>query len=247
MYISDLYQSVFLPIREPGTDLIHHCIKPGDTVFDIGANIGRFTTLAAGLTGRGGRVYSFEPLSYPAGILSRMLAMRRLRQVTLVRTALADRVGSVTMTIPLKHGWKPKTALGHLGAARKNEPDVVMEEVTVTTLDIFCREQEINRVDFIKCDVEGAELRVFQNGSATLASFKPTIFCEIDRQFNPGNNFAVTEVFDLLARLGYKAYLPRNDEYLYPVSGLDLERDRAEFFFIHRDRASACRDIFAAG
>ena len=107
-YLSDLYQSVFLNLKETGTNLIKYFVSEGDTVFDIGANIGRFATLAAGLVGKNGKVYCFEPLSYPRRIMRHMVFIRRLHQVAIIDSAISNKNGKSIMTIPLKDGWKPK-------------------------------------------------------------------------------------------------------------------------------------------
>lgn len=134
-YLSDLYHSVFLKIKEDGINLIPHLVPVGGTVFDIGANIGRFTSFAATLVGKHGTVYSFEPLAYPRKVLRHMIFLRRLRQVKVMDTALSDRSGEAVMTIPLKNGWKPKPALAYLGGAATSS--VLTVTVLTETIDSF--------------------------------------------------------------------------------------------------------------
>ncbi|MBI5844607.1 MAG: FkbM family methyltransferase [Deltaproteobacteria bacterium] len=233
-YISDIYQSVFLKIKEEGTAMVPNFIQKGDTVFDIGANVGRFTSLAAALAGPKGRVYSFEPQQYPRKILTQMKSVRSLSQVIIVDKALSDSPGTAEITIPLKDGWKPKSACGHLDG--ENEDPHKTETVGVSTLDAFCEENGVGRLDFIKCDVEGAELKVFRAGTRVLTRFHPTIYCEVDKLCCDRNKVPLRAVFDFLESLGYRAYLPDKSKKLFYVDPGNIPREKTEYFFIHVNR-----------
>ena len=233
-YLSDIYQSVFLRIREEGTDVVARFVQKGDTVFDIGANVGRFTSYAAALVGTKGRVFSFEPQEYPRGILSQMKAVRGLSQVTIVDRALSDQPGSAEIIIPLKDGWKPKSACGHLDGGAEGPHK--KEAVAVTTMDAFCEENGIERLYFIKCDVEGVELKVFRSGTRTLTRFYPTIYCEVDKLCCDRNGVPLRAVFDFLESLGYRAYLPDKNRKLFYVDPGNIPREKTEYFFIHQNR-----------
>ncbi len=235
-YLVRLYKSMFLPIDEPGVELVRHFVPKGGVVFDIGANIGRFTTFAAARVGRQGRVYSFEPLKYPRRILCHMLALRRLRWASVVDVALSDRPGQLTMTIPLKNG-KPQTAFGYLGEDACE--DAIHEAVRVETLDGFCAAHDIRRLDFIKCDVEGFEYYCFLGGRATLGRFKPGIYCEVDPAFYASKDIGVAALFDLMKELGYRWFLPNARGSLSEVHD-QLERTaKFDYFFIHESKLQA--------
>jgi len=233
-YLSNLYQSIFLEIKEPGIELIPPMVPSGGTVFDIGANIGRFTTLAARIVGKAGAVYSFEPQAYPLKVLRHMVKIKRLKHVKVMGIALSDSKGSSQLVIPLKDGWKPKAALAHLGD-ETNEASLT-ETIVMDTLDSFCEIQDIQRLDFIKCDVEGFEYNVFSGGKDTLSKFKPTVFCEIDKIFCQRNHIRPSEVFNLFKDLGYLCYLPDDKNQLSVFRDFDKIDNKAEFFFIHEDQ-----------
>ncbi|MEW5735729.1 MAG: FkbM family methyltransferase [Thermodesulfobacteriota bacterium] len=235
-YISDLYQSVFLRIKEEGTSLVPNFIRQGDTVFDIGANVGRFTSFAAKLVGKNGRVYSFEPQSYPRKVLSQMKSIRGFFQVTVVDTALSDQVGKAAITIPLKDGWKPKSACGHLDGT--GEGAFRTETVDLTTLDLFCESHAVERLDFIKCDVEGAELKLFSSGLRALKRFSPVLYTEVDKLCLDRRGISLRAIFDFMEGIGYKAYLPDETKRLYYVSPDNITREKTEYFFIPKVRAA---------
>lgn len=229
-YLSSIYQATFLNYKEPGIHFIKYFISKGDTIFDIGANVGRFTAYAAPLVGSEGKIYSFEPLAFPRKVLRHMRAMKRLRQVNIVDLALSDIKKNENITIPLKNGWKPKTAMAFLGTG--NLKGSSQEQVKIDTIDNFCVSKNINRLEFIKCDVEGHELKVFLGGARTLVKFKPTIYCEIDQSFCTYNKIDFNTVFEMLKEIGYLCYLPDNDR-LAMFKDYTKAKKKDEYFFIH--------------
>lgn len=110
-------------------------------------------------------------------------------------------------------------------------------------MTVFYQTHLVNRLDFIKCDVEGFEFNVFSGGKNTLSRFKPPIFCEIDKTFCARNNIETTAVFELLFELGYQAYLPTGTDRLYSVVGFESTERKAEFFFIHHSQLKTFRDF----
>ncbi len=235
-YVSDLYQSLFLQIREEGTHLIHHFVAEGDTVFDVGANIGRFTSLAAKLVGKQGRVHSFEPLAYPRGVCARAVRLKGLSQVTVVDAALSDREGAAEIIIPLRDGWKPKTALAHLGDWNDGPGPSRSEQVILQTMDSYCEKNGVKRLGFVKCDVEGAEMAVFAGGAKTLERFKPTLYCEVDPGLCERHGTEFTGVFRLLGDMGYRAWLPDDRDAFFVVDPAALDEKKREYFFVHEER-----------
>ena len=228
-FVTDLYQSTCVPFKAPGTEIIKHYLIPrGGTVVDIGANAGRFTAFAAPLVGKSGRVYSFEPVPAALRVLKTTVALRRLPQVVVIEAALSNRTGTANMTIPLKEGWKPQLSIAYLGG--HPQPNARQESVTVEQLDDFCAGHHIDRIDFIKCDTEGHEYFVFAGGLETLRRDRPSIFCEIAKPYLARHQLDPAAVFELLATLGYRSYLPTAQGKLTPVGGY---REAADYFFLH--------------
>src|SRR5690242_20487958 len=86
---------------EPYVEPIKRLIKPGDVAIDLGANIGWYSHVLAGLVGKDGRVYSIEPIPDTFRLLSAVAAARGLRNVELLNVAVSDKDGSAVMEIPL--------------------------------------------------------------------------------------------------------------------------------------------------
>jgi FkbM family methyltransferase len=133
-------------------DLMRRLVQPGDTVYDIGANIGLHTVLLRGLTAAG-RVIAFEANPERQPCLSRTLAgINGLG----IYVALADRSGSVDFFVPEDHSMASLADWTGLATRR---------------LSCECRrldDLDVPAPDFIKCDVEGADALVFRGARKML-------------------------------------------------------------------------------
>jgi FkbM family methyltransferase len=140
------------------TALVADLIAPGATVLDLGANVGWYTLLFAARVGPTGRVLAFEPAPENADLLARSLEHNRLAQVELVRAAVSDQAGTVTL-----HLSRKGKGLHSLSAGGDDWDQV---EVECLTLDE--RYPDLV-VDFLKIDIEGAEESAFRGMEALLA------------------------------------------------------------------------------
>lgn len=184
----------------------------GDTVFDIGANIGWYTTLFSRLVGPSGTVHAFEPVPSTFCKLEQVVDINGANKNTILNnTALLDNVSdSITMTIP-DHGR------GHGGATAGTRwqtelrPDLrppITVQVATDTLDDYCCRKGISNISFIKCDVEGAELPVLQGGEKLLSSKHPPIWqLEIFTEAMKSFNYLPSNLFAFMAAKGYRFWL----------------------------------------
>lgn len=147
--------------RESQRVFLQH-VKAGDVVFDIGANVGFFTLLAAKLA-KGGVVYAFEPLPRNLDYLRRHIEMNKVPNAEVFAVAVAEERGVARFAVA-EH-----PAMGGLAEGGGLE-------VATDTLDQLVAEARIRKPDFIKIDVEGAEHDVLRGAAAVLKEAKPTIF-----------------------------------------------------------------------
>jgi hypothetical protein len=94
--------------------------------------------------------------------------------------------------------------LAHLGAPG-GPRDHDAQSIALTTLDAFAEEAGLTRLDFLKADVEGWEVRMLQGGVKTLARFRPALFLELHSEHLARAGSTAAEVWTLLAPLGYRA------------------------------------------
>jgi FkbM family methyltransferase len=137
-------------------------VQRGGVFYDVGANVGFYSLLAAVLI-HPGRVYAFEPLPENVAYLRKHLVLNRIRNVNVFELAISDVPGSALFEA------EPTRAMGCLGAAGNLR-------VQTATLDALLRNQEIAPPDWIKMDVEGAEFRALLGARECFARHRPKLF-----------------------------------------------------------------------
>jgi FkbM family methyltransferase len=148
-------------IHEPATTgLFTKVVKKNDVVLDLGANIGYFSLLAARLVGKDGRVYSFEPEPRNFGFLKKNIELNDYSQVTPNQKAVANEPGTVKLYIcHYDTGHHTINQYGGIESYNltKQEAPKDYVEVEKVALDDYLKDK-VDHVDFIKMDVEGAEV-----------------------------------------------------------------------------------------
>ena len=181
-------------------------IGRGDVVFDIGANNGCYTALFSNLVGPRGRVHAFEPVTPTADRLRLEVQRACLFSNVLVREiALAAEPGPVDVFLPGADSGQASLAR-HSAGSWSTQPVVERHKCLADTLDRYVTSNEINRLDFVKCDVEGAELLVMRGGYEALRRFHPVLHLEVCRNWMTGFGYTVTDLLQLLRTLGYASY-----------------------------------------
>ena len=147
--------NVYFGLHEvPDMAFMVHFLRPGETLFDIGANIGSYALLAA--SAAGARVVAFEPHPRTAAFLERNIAHNNLRgQIVVRRVALSDRAGSGVLTDTLD-------TMNHL-------TDSTQPGSTAVALRTLDDEAARQAPAMLKIDVEGHEEMVLAGGLAALA------------------------------------------------------------------------------
>jgi len=153
-------------------------VKPGQVVYDVGANIGFFTILCSRLVGPDGHVYAFEPIPENLQTLRHNVALNGLRNVTIVEKALSSSTGTAEMFVS---PWSAFHSLNVEGATKVEDHGPEEGEITVqtVTLDEFVTREGGRVPDLVKIDVEGAELIVVQGMGETLRSTRPLLLVEL--------------------------------------------------------------------
>ncbi len=96
-------------------------------------------------------------------------------------------------------------------------------------------EDKLFPVDFIKCDVEGAELNVFRGGLKSIAKHKPIIFTEMLRKWSARYGYHPNAIIDLFHSNGYRCFVI-NQKMLSKVTKIDDDTVETNFFFLHKDK-----------
>jgi hypothetical protein len=92
----------------------------------------------------------------------------------------------------------------------------------------------LNRLDFIKIDVEGAEKLVIDGGINTIKSLKPIIYCELLRKWSAKFGYHPQDVVKLLAEIGYKCFYLDGENELQRIYEIDDQTSQTNFLFIYQ-------------
>lgn len=193
-----------------GIAYVHSAVKSGDTALDIGAHKGGYLYFMQTLVGSSGKVFAFEPQSNLNKYINKIKQLFNWDNVTIEHLALSDSAGSVTLFIPAGTNDKSSSP-GATIVEQKDRANIgATETVTTETLDAYCARKSI-KPDFLKIDVEGNELRVFQGGIETLKKHKPKIIVEIEQR-HVGQE-KVLETFRFMEELGYQGRFIHDTDY----------------------------------
>jgi FkbM family methyltransferase len=160
-------------------------VRPGNTVFDIGANAGFYTLLASYLVGEAGHVYAFEPLARNTHFLYEHLRLNRVGNVQVIESAVSDSEGDTYFDDA------SGSAMGHLSAIGRLR-------VHTISIDAMVSEGKILPPDCMKIDVEGGEFLVLSGAKLTLRDHRPIIFLATH------GTLVHKQCCDLLKSAGYK-------------------------------------------
>ncbi|WP_333466056.1 FkbM family methyltransferase [Microcoleus sp. T3_B1] len=204
-------------------NFLENLLKPEMVFMDVGANHGEFTCFAAKrLTS--GSVIAFEPVSTTFEKLSSNVKMNQWNHVQLVQKGLSDRVGKLPIYISME---KEKHYNLHNEGVATIYPDQnyteCLGEIELTTLDRWMEENpQIQRLDVMKIDIEGAELDALKGGEKTLAKFRPLILMEINQKTIRAAGLTSKYLLDYMNNMGYHYELIYRDS-LYTKGGQTLK------------------------
>lgn len=183
--------------RSRATEYVYHLpqlVAPGDVAIDIGANLGYYARPLARRVGGRGRVYAVEPVPVICRVLRRNL--RGCANVAVFECALGESSGRITMSNDSvrEEGYfgTGRNAVGDAAAPEALRFEARMERGT----DLFAG---LERLDFVKCDVEGYETVVLGQMRPLLERFRPRVLVETG-----GANRA--RIVALFTELGYRGY-----------------------------------------
>ncbi|MGH2919638.1 MAG: FkbM family methyltransferase [Solirubrobacteraceae bacterium] len=175
-------------------------VAPRATVYDVGANIGFFSLLAARLAGPDGAVESFEPLPAAAAGLRRHVALNDARTVSVHEVAVGAHGGRAQLMAVQEESWS------HL-AERGRHPDTQgVLDVEIVTIDELVA-GGMRPPGVVKIDVEGAEIDVLDGMAETIRAHSPVIICELH-----GSNA------EFLARTSAIGYVAQNLDGPEPIA-----------------------------
>ena len=193
---------------------VQRLLRPGMTMLDLGAHHGLYSLLAARCVGETGKVIAFEPSPRERVRLERHLKLNKARNVEVRDCALGREWGAERLYV-VENGQdgcnslRPPAVWGATSTIR----------VAVRRLDEELDRMGIAHVDFMKIDVEGAELGALQGAAAILSgALRPAILAEVQDIRTAPWGYAAREIIRFLVRKEYRWFALDAEGHLFPVS-----------------------------
>jgi len=183
-------------------------LQPGMNFFDAGAGEGLYTLFAARRVGDTGAVWGFEPSGREFDRLLENLRLNDVGNVHAFRIALADVDGQGELVVAdAEHSGQNTLGAFAYDVAR----ELRKEPVPLRRVDHVVSEHDITRLDVLKMDVEGAELRLIEGAHETLSRFRPVILFEALDAALRHQGGGSEALCDALSALGYRLYVFSDD------------------------------------
>jgi FkbM family methyltransferase len=173
------------------TDVVERVLGHDQVVADIGASIGYFTCLMSRAVGPGGSVLAFEPWPKALRYLEHNVQINGFNQVQIIPAAAFDEAGPA-------HLGPPRYRLT-MGTERP--ADAI--EVRVERFDDFPEVRTVSRLDAIKIDIEGAELRALRGMTSTIERWQPLLLMEVHPSFLQLYGDSLDRLYGFLDEVGY--------------------------------------------
>lgn len=238
-YALDLNQLVdfgtFIGGWEPATiKFLNKSIMQGDTVIEVGANVGAHTLLIGNLIGNNGRIYAFEPTDFASRKLEKNISLNPSLTNITVRNELVTNGESDLPKLDIRSSW---TVDG------KNAPEYThLRNLKSISIDEFSGEVSLKNLMLIKIDVDGYDYKVLQGAKSTIAQFLPIVFCELCEYTLNEQGDSIKDIYHLLSAMGYVTYLEDGSRINDVDSILRSVGDKTSVngVFIHNTKIKEC-------
>lgn len=210
-------------------EMVMKLIKSKDVVFDVGSNIGWYAINIL-LARKDTIVYCFEPIKSSYSYLIKNFKLNNLKADKAYNCGLSDENKKVKFYFDIECAMA--SSMSNL---RKNKATMTELRQVKRMDDFVSKLPSFKKLDFIKCDVEGAELLVFRGGLETIKKFQPIIFTEMLRKWSKKFGYHPDDIINLLGSLGYCCYgYVRNK--IKRIDCVGPELATTNFFFFHEEK-----------
>jgi FkbM family methyltransferase len=229
------------------TLLVEQMIKPGMTIVDIGAHIGYYTTLFAMWTGAEGRVIAIEPDPSNMRLLRRNVQLHRFSNVVCEQAAVLDHDGETRLFLSSTNTGDHRIfdakddQVFNRGSRRTAVP------VRAIALDGYLEKMGIQQVDFVKMDIQGAEMMALPGMIKTLSNPNVALFCEFWPYVLRQAGAAPRQFLESLKQLGLEVFeIVETDRAVVPARFEELsnrfaDTDYANLVCVHPQRIADIR------
>jgi len=218
------------------SDMIMSLMPLNGIFYDIGANMGWYSLICANKS-KNLQIHAFEPIQKTYSMLKENIKLNDFKNICTHNIGFSDE----NKVLPFY--FYPEGSCNASSANLSEREDAEIINCNVERLDDFMKKNKLT-VDFIKCDVEGAELLVFQGGIESIEMNKPIVFTEILRKWTAKFNYNPNDIFDLFKKIGYSAFTV-NRKHLSKFSVMDELTTETNFYLLHNEKHKSLIDLYA--
>lgn len=218
-------------------DMIGRMLEDSATILDIGANIG-WCTINIAMMKQRVTVHAFEPIPKTFRYLKKNIALNNVTNANVYNFGFSDK--SETRVFYYYPEGSGNASMVNVS----NRAEIEEIKCKVLRLDDFMRDQDFT-VDFIKCDVEGAELFVFEGSRETLKTQKPIIVTEMLRKLTDRYDYHPNKIISLMSDFGYRCFTT-DGQHLLPFFEMDENTMETNFFFLHEVKHESIIELYTA-
>lgn len=208
--------------------MMRRLLSPGDVLFDVGANIGWYSVMmqyaVPNIT-----IFSFEPNPTIYPVLKKNLAFNGFSEDLTFEVGLSNKTQMSLFYLD--------TSMPEASSLRNLQytEHVKSQECQTQRLDDFVDQHRIEKINYIKCDVEGAELLVLEGGLNTLRSYQPILQLEMLRKWSALYQYHPNDIIALLHQMGYIGFYVKENR-LWHFDRMNEETQETNFIFLHQKK-----------
>ena len=204
-YLAHLFKALTRHHHQEYLPILNECLKSDSIIIDVGAHAGQFTKLFSALVPEG-HVYAFEPGGYASSILKKVIHLYRLKNVTHINKGLGKQYKKENLNIPVKQSGSLGFGLSHIGNNTQDVRTTVSETIEIIMLDTFAENENLEKIDFIKADIEGWEMQLLLGAKSIIQKWHPILTLEINRRFMERAEDTPEQLWKFLSDNGYEIF-----------------------------------------
>jgi len=210
-YLVHLFKALTRQHHQEYLPILNQFLKSDSIIIDVGAHAGQFTKLFSALVPEG-HVYAFEPGGYASSILKKVIRLYRLKNVTHIHKGLGKQYKKENLNIPIKQSGSQGFGLSHIGNNKQDVRATVSETIEIIMLDTFAENENLEKIDFIKADIEGWEMQLLLGARSIIHKWHPILTLEVNRHFMERAENTPEELWKFLSNNDYEIFRLFYDE-----------------------------------
>ncbi len=212
--------------HEPlSTKILSKLLKPGMVCLDVGSNIGYYACLESLIVGKTGKILAIEPSPINFKYLQKNANLQETKNIETFNFACGNYNGTVKFAISDRSNWSRVVSDDLIDSP----PDSIIteKEIPIKKIDTFLPLQKIEKIDFLRMDVEGYEYNILKGCTETIKQFRPLFHIEV-HLFLLGKEKTL-ELFNLFRYLNYEVCYFISREMDAPIIGNENDIKKLTF------------------